>query len=172
MKSTRKGLLFSLLMLTSLLTGCSKDDPTEQYNAVLYDNISDQIEDAFKEANPIELYDPNDPNGEEKTNPNTRTFLIEEEDTFNSAFIDDSELQGVDFTKQIVILYTLSSNYTHPAYISKMEYTDKVLTIQLTTDLTYNTGSAVSSYQRWEGITLDKLEIDTVNFKLGYNYHY
>lgn len=100
-------------MILSILTGCSNN----KFNAALYNNVSECINETFLKNNRVKAYYLNENYIEDQSNPNdkyiydttsqsSRTFIVYDEEEYNRIF-SYSQL-NINFDKEMVILYIFS----------------------------------------------------------------
>ncbi len=169
-----------LLLAIVVFAGCSvqrydaeinsycKDwlDPTflenNKLSGVSYTNPEYDEEEALKDDNyavPKYLADPDA--------PTSRTFIITDEETFNSMYVEGA--LEVDFEKEMVILYMFPD--TKPSSriykIDKIKVEGDILNIYFKEKFDLKKlglGDSVMRYQRCMTVKMEKTEVSTVNF--------
>lgn len=165
-------LILVLLSIFSLLTGCSNNN--NKYNAVLYSNTTEWIDETFLNDNRVKAYylnenyidgqsDPNDKYIYDTTLPSSRVFTVGDEAEYNRIF-SNSPLD-IDFEHEMVILYIFSDVYPAREYrLKKIEVNGEVLTVK--TELEQkNVDDAAMPYQRCIVVKMNKVEINEVKFE-------
>ena len=159
-----------LIMIFSLLTGCS----TNKYNAVLYSNANEWIDETFLKDNRVKAYylnenyiygesDPSDKYIYDTTTPSSRVFIVTDEDEYNRVF-SNSPLD-IDFEQEIVILYIFSDvNPTRDYKLKKIEVNDEILTVKTELERK-DVDDTTMPYQRCIVIKMNKVEINEVKFE-------
>lgn len=159
-----------LIIIFGLLTGCLNN----KYNAVLYSNANEWIDETFLKNNRVKAYylnenyiygesDPSDKYIYDTTAPSSRVFIIKDEDSYNRIF-SNSQLY-IDFEKEMVILYIFSDvNPTREYKLKKIEVNDEILTVKTELERK-NVDDATMPYQRCFVIKMNKVEINEVNFE-------
>lgn len=115
-------LILVLLTILSLFAGCSSNN---KYNAVLYSNTTEWIDETFLNDNRVKAYylnenyidgqsDPNDKYIYDTTSPSSRVFTVSDEAEYNRIF-SNSPLD-IDFEHEMVILYIFSDVYPAREY--------------------------------------------------------
>lgn len=132
------------------------------YNAVLYDNAVDIIDETFARNNLIGGVYYEDIPDADTLFPSSRYFIVKDETGFNEIFKADS--LNVNFEIQMVIVFTDSIEYRHPAEIRNMSLNGKSLEVTYGVKLIRNAGSACQPYQRWFVIKMDNLDISSAEF--------
>ena len=92
-KFTSLGLV--LIMIFSLLTGCSKI----KYNAQLFDSATDWIKEDFINDNLVGY-------SENSSYPTERVFVVKNQEEYNEIFVESIDDFDVDFNTQMLIVYT------------------------------------------------------------------
>lgn len=162
-------LVVIFIMIFSLLTCCSNN----KFNAALYNNVSECINETFLKNNRVKAYYLNENYIEDQNNPNDkyiydttslslRTFIIYDEE-YNRIF-SFSQL-NIDFEMEMVILHIFSNvNPTKNYKLQKIEVIDERLIVKLKLE-GKNNDSATMPYQRCIAVKLDKVEINEVKFE-------
>ena len=84
---------------------------------------------------------------------------------YNKVFNNNVEDLNVDFNKQVLIVYTFRSTDHRNLKLISANLQDKILEITFETIFKSGTGDTSTPYQRWMVIKLDKVEIESVEFK-------
>ena len=95
--------------------------------------------------------------------PESRSFIITDRSSFEEIIIEDFKGFEVDFDKEMLLVYTFTTEYVLPAKIADMELNDKTLTVNYNIQLVMGAGSARRPFQRWFIVKLNKLDILYVN---------
>ncbi len=160
----------SLVLCLGVLAGCNNRNNVK-YNAVLYDNAVDWIDETFASNNLVRGAYYEDIQGEPEPEiplPYSRYFIVKSETEFNEIFKEDS--LDVDFETQMVIVYTLRIEYRNPAELRSVSLDGETLKITYGIELIPHTGSACQPFQRWFVIKMNKLDISSVTFSEQYVY--
>lgn len=160
-------LCLTVVFMSSLfMMGCNHSS----YNAKLYD-ASNWINNDFADNNLIRnvYYSQSDSDEkfflDDETYPESRTFIIENLEEYNKIFNNNVEDLNVDFNKQVLIVYTFRSTDHRNLKLISANLQDKILEITFETIFKSGTGDTSTPYQRWMVIKLDKVEIESVEFK-------
>lgn len=164
-------LILALLTIFSLFMGCSNNN---KYNAVLYSNATEWIDETFLNDNRVKAYylnenyidsqsNPNDKYIYGTTSPSSRVFTVSDEVEYNRIF-SNSPL-NINFEHEMVILYIFSDVYPAREYrLKKIEVNGEVLTVK--TELEQkNVDDATMPYQRCIVVKMNKVEINEVKFE-------
>ncbi len=160
LKTKRLILLLMVIMLFSVLVGSGCNT---LYSATLYDNAISWIKQGFKENNKLTT-------SQNKELPSERAFIVQDKQTYDNIFVENLTELNVDFSKQMIIVYTFKDNTTRDYFIFDVQLDDKVLTVSVNKEfLEEPAGDAVEAYQRWFVVKMDKEDVETVTFfeKLG-----
>lgn len=144
-------------------SACGNDEIP--YNAVLYDNVKEGIKTEFLRDNLT--YGAYNEYGDEPLmdmhSPETRSFIIKEQDELNKIFIEF--LPNIDFEREMVLMYGITSATSLPYKIEKIELKDELLKIEFKIVAPKRVPSdGPKPYTRWFVIKIDKLNITTVQF--------
>lgn len=148
------------------LFGCSN----LSYNAKLY-NAENRINNDFAINNLIRnvYYSQSDSDekffSDDETYPESRTFIIENLEEYNKIFNNNIEDLNVDFNKQMLIVYTFRATDHRNLKLISVNLQDKLLKITFETIFESGTGDTSTPYQRWIVIKLDKVEMESIEFK-------
>lgn len=164
-------LILVLLTIFSLFAGCSNNN---KYNAVLYSNANEWIDETFLNDNRVKAYylnenyidgqsDPNDKYIYDTTSPSSRVFTVSDEAEYNRIFSNSP--MNIDFEYEMVILYIFSDVYPEREYkLKKIEVNGEVLIVK--TELEQkNVDDAAMPYQRCIALKMNKVEINEVKFE-------
>lgn len=148
-------------------TDKTSDDNIVKYNAVLYDNAEEWIDEDFRSNNRISGVYYQDGNYVTATEKE-RTFFVNSAEEYATIFAENNTELKVDFEKDMLIVYTFSIEYRLPVEISDINLADKTLSVNYkikfpATD--ENVGNACQPYQRWAVLKMDKSDIDSAEFK-------
>ena len=154
------GVLLMGIVLSISFVGCSEESP---YHTELYDNAVSWLREDFQTENPVRVAGFSDVE-DDKQYPKTRTFIVSDETEYEKIFLDDIAELDVNLSEKMLIVYTFSIEYVRPAKISKMHLDGDVLTVEYEIELIPGTGNAVSPFQRWFILKLDKINFSSVNF--------
>ena len=113
MKMKRFLSLFLTLILLLSFTGCGK----VKYKATMYSNVNDLVYATFLAENRVGGY------GVEE-----KTFIIEDKETYDLIFIEDS--LDVDFDSEVVYLYIFFDCYTREYYLYDITMKEEAVTIR------------------------------------------
>ena len=167
-----KFITFSLITLLFFifLTACS----VNKYNAVLYSQANEWIDESFLKNNRVKAYylnknyeegksDPNDKYIYDSTLPSSRIFIITEKNEYNEIFTNTQ--LSVNFKTEMIILYIFSDvNPSREYKLKKISSDGGILTIE--TKLEHSdSDDATLPYQRCFVIKMNKSNIDEVIFK-------
>lgn len=160
-----------LIIILCLLGGWSNNN---KYNAVLYSDATEWIDETFLKDNRVKAYYPNEnyidgqdnPNDKyiyDTNSPSSRVFIVSDEVEYSSIF-SNSPLD-VDFEYEMVILYIFPDVNPNREYkLKKIEVNDKILTVK--TNLgRRSVDDATMPCQRCIAIKLNKVEINEVKFE-------
>ena len=120
-----------------LLTSCS----TIRYNAVMYSKSKNWIDESFLENNKVRgafyknpdytenIYDDTvEKYYRDETSPRDRTFIIDNQDTYDTIF--KANTLSVDFDKEVIYLYIFADMYSARKYfISNISLEDEQVNI-------------------------------------------
>ena len=95
--------------------------------------------------------------------PESRSFIITDRKSFEEIMIEEFKEFEVDFDKEMLLVYTFTTEYVLPAKIADVELNDKTLTVNYNIQLITGAGSARRPFQRWFIVKLNKLDIISVN---------
>lgn len=95
--------------------------------------------------------------------PESRSFIITDRSSFEEIIVEDFKGFEVDFDKEMLLVYTFTTEYVLPAKIADIELRDKALTLNYDIQLITGVGSARRPFQRWFIVKLNKLDILSVN---------
>lgn len=164
-------LCLALIMILSLFVGCSNNN---KYNAVLYSDATEWINETFLKDNRVKAYYPNENYIDGQNNPNdkyiydtnlpsSRVFVVSDEGEYSSIF-SNSPLD-VDFEYEMVILYIFPDVNPNREYkLKKIEVNDEVLTVKMNLGRR-SVDDATMPCQRCIVIKLNKVEINEVKFE-------
>lgn len=126
-----------------------------KYNAVIYDNVTEQIKSEYIEAHrTLGAYYGED-NIADDSNPRSRTIIIKNQEDFDVIFVNSIEYD-VNFDSEMLLVYTFTSLFNRTIKINNVKQSNDILKI----GLEMNKGTR--PFQRFVLIKLDKLEITTV----------
>ncbi|MGN1104778.1 MAG: hypothetical protein ACI4QI_07915 [Candidatus Coproplasma sp.] len=149
-------LFCSVIFMTVLFSvaGCS-DGKNVKYNAVLYDDAVEWIRGDFKTENNIDYFQDGNV---------SLTFTVDNQEEYNSIFIENADGLSVDFDSQMLAVYTyIAVNYRNN-YLTSTEVSDGVLTLTYEMEDKPGICDTCVPYQRWFVVRLDKLDVDSVVF--------
>lgn len=164
-------LILVLLSVFSLFAGCSNNN---KYNAVLYSNANEWIDETFLNDNRVKAYylnenyidgqsDPNDKYIYDTTSPSSRVFTVSDEAEYNRIFSNSP--MNIDFEYERVILYIFSDVYPEREYrLKKIEVNGEVLIVKTKLEQK-NVDDAAMPYQRCIALKINKVEINEVKFE-------
>ena len=176
----------ALLLLSITLVGCS----VVRYDAELYSYVNDWLDPAFLENNRLgnvnyrnpdydrDLADEAYDEGREyevprffnyPDNPETRSFIITDQETFDSMFVEDAI--EVDFEKEMVLLYmfrtgaSTSRNYK----IEEITVEEGEMSISVTYAWNWDVdvkgvANNIYPYHRCMAVKMKKAEVTTADF--------
>lgn len=154
---------FAIVACLGLLSGCNKQIP---YNATLYDNVGEQINADFKEANPTSGWFDSD-----YSLPESKIWIIETQADFTDKFtVSPFEC---DFENEIVVLYTFtcSQGVSTKYELSDVKENANTVTIECTfispTKNKY-ANTVAKPWQRWFAIKMDKTVAKGIEITLVY----
>lgn len=155
MKKT-KFIMFGLvlMMFYGVFTGCSNN----KYNIVLYDSANEWIDTDFANENITGGFG-------DDVNPETRTFIVDNDEKYNEIFVDDLDELEIDFNEQMIIVHTFTTTYHRDNNITNLELEDDILKIGYKMGKKYGVGDASRPYQRWFVVKMDKVDVNTVEFE-------
>ena len=168
--------LIAAILLTTLLI----HSPL-RYRAKMYSFSKEWIDPAFLDANRVKGanyknpdYDENEAWTEENpkyyrdnTAPETRTYIITDEDTFRSIYAEGS--LDVDFEKEMVLLHLFSSGYPgRECKLKKLELKNDELTIYYKTESNGDKKDHSLPKVRCLTVKMKKLDVSTVIFIRAY----
>lgn len=148
------------------LFGCSN----LSYNAKLY-NADTWINNDFADNNLIRnvYYSQSDSDekffSDDETYPESRIFIIENLKEYNKIFNNNIEDLNADFNKQMLIVYAFRATDHRNLKLISVNLQDKLLKITFETIFKSGTGDTSTPYQRWIVIKLDKVEMESIEFK-------
>lgn len=163
----QKLLICMVIMLVNFLfvTGCNGI----AYNAQIYDNINDCINENF--ANDAVIRDVYYADGDDvtiihdDTVPIDRTFIVTNEKLYNEIFIDNINSLDVNFANQMLVVYTFRAINHRELNLTNIILQESSLTIEYKSIKKNGTGDTSTPYQRWIAVKLDKISIESISFK-------
>ena len=166
--------VIAVLSSLSSSVGCANSFSEIKYNAKMYDHCNDWINPDFLESNKISgafypdpEYDENNPDHpnkyyQEKSDIKTRTFVINDKETFEQIFLPNT--LSVDFENETAILYIFSEVHGYlDCYISDVSVEGEKATIYFKYEFSEGNG-ATMPYARCLVVTMEKTNISTVEF--------
>lgn len=155
-----KFLIFILAMFIVLcnMAACGK----VKYNAELYDDASDWINEDFASENLVRISPDDD-------YPTSLTFIVTGEEEYSRIFKENIDELKVDFDKQMIIVYTFRTVSHRKAELYSLNIKDDALKITYKEEEKYGVGDASRPYQRWFAVKLDKTIVSTVLFEKKVN---
>ncbi len=165
MKGKKFSLFISivLLVITALYcVACGESDVQPFGTLAFYDNAVEWVKEDFRNENLLRGVSYIDDNSENKL-PQTRTFIVREQDRFEEIFVDSIEELNIDFNSEMILVYTFTSIYIAPAKIDIS--IDDSITITYQFQLKAGTGSATNPFQRWFVVVIDKEDYSSVIFE-------
>lgn len=151
--------------------------PTSNYNPTLYDFAWFWIREDFRQQNLLKgaIYKNNeeseswfDENLHNTDNcPKERNFLITNETSFNQTFVANIEELDVDFTKEILIVYTFVTEYGLPIKVKDIKLNKTSLNINFIMEHLSGVGGAKMPYQRWLVLKMDKENFNDFNCEIA-----
>lgn len=97
--------------------------------------------------------------------PKSRTFVIKSEEEKCKILNGYFDVE-VNFEREMLIIYTWTTDYRRPCYIKSLELKDEILCINFYVKSSPPlTGGSCMSYQRWFVIKLDLLSTSSVEIK-------
>lgn len=150
-----------VLICLFCISGCK----TNQYNAELYDNAVEWINEDFIKNNYTSGAYYDDDIQTDDSYPKTRTYLIknneEKLNILNNKFNID-----INFEQEMLIVYTWTTVYNRPCQIKGFELKENVLYVNFNmSSVSTGIGDAARPFQRWMVIKLDLLPIVEVELK-------
>ena len=156
----------------SCFTNGSGGAERNDFNAVLFDNAGQWVDLDFQRENLTRGYwDSLYLNGElintDETYPEERMFILNDKAEFDTIFNEFPS--GVNFEKEMILLYGITSIYIRPVMIEKIKLENEKLNITLKYVRLVPPGQphppdASVPQMRWFVVKTDKLDIDTVEF--------
>ena len=158
-----------VLIFFSVLAGCS----CNKYNAVMYSQSKEWILQSFLDENrvrgvfyvdPDAIVGPDGPQGyTDKTSPSERIFIIDNQDTFNDIFKENT--LTVDFEKEIVYLYIFNDCSPRKYFIKNIKIEGEQLYIYYRLERRYDgRRDSVEPYQRCLTVVMEKTDTVSVEF--------
>jgi hypothetical protein len=146
-----------IIMSIGLFAGCG--DNKMPYNAVLYDDAIDWIDADLKDANITSGLVAND----EHLQKSYFWLIVSQADFIDK--INEPQI-NVDFDKQIVVIYTFTTVYATRKYnLYNLSVNGDILTVEYKIEKNQGiVGNASRPKQRWFIVTLDKVDVQSVNF--------
>lgn len=164
----------ALLMCLCAFAGCTvvPDESVAKYNAVLYDDAEEWIDEEFLKENKVKTNYTNENYVEgasdgvakyiySETSPKTREILINDLEEFERICITN-ELT-VDFDKEMLVLYIFSRCYSRPYFLKNITVNEQKLIITINikesilNDMSMPTASCIL-------VKMDKIDITDVEF--------
>ena len=133
-----------------------------KYNAELYDDASDWINEDFASENLVRISPDDD-------YPTSLTFIVTGEEEYSRIFKENIDELKVDFDKQMIIVYTFRTVSHRKAELYSLNIKDDALKITYKEEEKYGVGDASRPYQRWFAVKLDKTIVSTVLFEKKVN---
>jgi len=148
------------------ITGCNNIS----YNAQLYDNINDYInEDFAKETIIRDVYYVNHDDitiiQHDDTVPSDRTFIVTDKESYDEMFNENIDYFDVNFTTQMLIIYTFRAINHRELNLTNISLQDSSLTVEYKSIQKNGIGDTSTPYQRWIAVKLDKINIMSISFK-------
>ena len=111
-------LIFAFLLSCVLCMGCSSN----KYDMVFYDFAGEWINADYIAENLVY------PIGD-RTNPDTRTVIVDSVEKYKEVFVEDIEELEIDFDEQIIIIYTFIATNCRDNYITSVKQEEDNLKI-------------------------------------------
>lgn len=171
----------ALILLSLALAGCS----VVRYDAEIYSYVNDWLDPAFLENNRLGNVDYENPDYDRDLayaaeaegweyevppvfyypdNPDTRTFIITDQEAFDSMFVEGAI--EVDFEKEMVLLYMFGT--CQPASrdyrIDEIEVQDRLASVYFAVVRKRGYKGSVRGYHRCIAVKMKKIEVTTANF--------
>ena len=106
MKKTAISILSCLIaILTLTLTACGESDVQPFGVLAFYDNAGDWVREDFKSENLLRGVSFIDDTSENEL-PQTRTFIVCDQEKYEEIFVDNIEELNIDFDSEMIIVYT------------------------------------------------------------------
>ncbi len=159
-------LCITIIISLCVLAGCGNN--SIKYNAVLYDNANDWIREEFLNENRTRgaYFDiGGEINSADKSNPKSRTFIVDNQEEYDEIFISDLNEFDFDFDNQMLIVFTFTTIYHRNNKIKSLDMQNGILKINYKMESKSGVGDASVPYQRWFVVKLDLLNIDSVEFE-------
>ena len=156
----KKRMLFlGVLVIMGLVLYAGCGNKKIPYNALLYDNVADCVNEDFKKANITSGLTVND----EHLQKSYAWLIISEDDYINKT--NESRV-NVDFDKQMVVVYTFTTVYATRKYnLRNLTVENDILTVEYEIEKNNGVvGNATHPQQRWFMIMLDKVNVNAVDF--------
>lgn len=160
----------TVITIFFLFAGCS----INKYNAITYSQANEWISTSFLEENkvgnayyknPNYIQNSNDTSDEyyyDETSPKDRTFIIDNQDTFDTIF--EKNMLTVDFGKQVLYLYIFADVYPNRNYVIK-NILIKENKLRIYYKLENNSKKdATAPYQRCLIVVMEKTDTSSVEF--------
>lgn len=130
------------------------------YNAELYDTAGEWINEDFAKNNLVRtLGDP------ENDYPKSLVFIVDNQEDYNQIFNENAAPINVDFDKQMLVVYTFSTEYHRSNTIESIIVENDVLKITYQMEKKQGVGDASMPYQRWFVVKLEKLDVNSAVFE-------
>jgi hypothetical protein len=167
-------LLGAMVFLSCGVQGCSMEEMND-FNAVLYDNAGKWIDLDFQRENLTHgfwdgLYLDGELIHTDESYPNEKIFIITDRAEFDAIFNEFPS--GVNFNKEMILLYGITSTNIRPIVIESIKLENERLNIKLkyvslTPPGEPSEPDATVPQMRWFVVKIDKLNIDTAEFSLS-----
>lgn len=157
--------ILSVIMLLCALTSCSVFDIAIKYNARLYSDATQWVnEDFLKENMVYGAYYRNESGQlcQDDSSPKSRAFVIEDDEQYDTFFKQNSF--DVNFEKEVVVLYIFSDTNNRNYILKGLELNDKELTVQVQLQKSL-VDDTIMPYQRCLVLKMNKVEIEAVKFE-------
>ncbi len=153
-----KKIIFLIMAMSAcllVLSGCS----VNKYNAELYDNLGQYINEDFYKEN---AFDVSAEAYFDKSYNKKKLFIVKTEDERRKIFYEDFNAE-IDFDTQILIVYTCVTTNPLERKLDEIKLNGDKLEIILKDKIDYGDGnSSCSPYQRWIAVKMDKVEFDSI----------
>ena len=151
--------IYALLLILLLLISC-----TAAYGAEIVDNAHHYVIESFGEQYTVREWGSAD-----TETPTSHAFLITNEEAYNALFDSFPEGMTMDFSTEMLAVYTYSAIDSHEIRLDGIRVKDGVLHIDLREVHPFrlvSVGDATAPYQRVIAIKMDQLEVTGVTVDL------
>ena len=160
--------IFLLSCAAGVLVACNE---AKKYHAEFYDDVEEFMNDEFLKENRVgNAYYPNEYYIEgvnerfiyDETSPRTRTFIVDDEESFAQMF--NVFPVEIDFEKQTLIVYMFRVINGRSHYMNKLQVEGGILRVKIKEENRKSDDTTMPG-RKCVAVVIDKLEIASVEFE-------